>query len=466
MAVNRYIGARYVPKFMGAWQLSVTYEPLSIVTHNGISYTSKKLVPANTPLPDGTDTEFWAITGITDAQILQILTRLDTLDQEYASADALISALQSDVSSLQSDVTSLQSDTSTLETNLTSVTERVSALESAAETAEILIVSDSYGLRKTNNKTFADLLQDRVPYKTIHMVALGSAGFASTPKFSTVLDSFTGDRSKIEQIIIVGGANDIGVMGMGDETAARADCQAFMDIVYSDFPKAKVYMFECGMIMSDVWHIVSRSRFYEKYNNILMDFNITPISNSQYVLQNTTLLETDYVHPNASGLNAITDYLIPVVNGAKSIDVRYVLPISGAAGADMASISLAPDGVMILHNNVISMNGSGLLSMIGTGTFNAAKAIGYNGFVQPIQLDIANLTSGTLVDCATGTSHGVVFTTPCKLTTSAGVKICDLMFAITRAGLVRASIVTDVSVANTVTATEYMSLDSNIAILI
>lgn len=67
---NLYVGARYVPLFANPieWDESKTYEPLTIVTHQGNSYTSKTFVPANT---DITDTTYWALTGNYNAQVEQ-----------------------------------------------------------------------------------------------------------------------------------------------------------------------------------------------------------------------------------------------------------------------------------------------------------------------------------------------------------------------------------------------------------
>ena len=67
---NLYVGARYVPLFANPieWDESKTYEPLTIVTHQGNSYTSKTFVPANTQI---TDTTYWALTGNYNAQVEQ-----------------------------------------------------------------------------------------------------------------------------------------------------------------------------------------------------------------------------------------------------------------------------------------------------------------------------------------------------------------------------------------------------------
>ena len=65
---RQYIGARYVPIIDGEYNSEKVYEPLTIVTYNGSSYTSKKSVPSGT-LP--TNTEYWALTGNYSAQVEQ-----------------------------------------------------------------------------------------------------------------------------------------------------------------------------------------------------------------------------------------------------------------------------------------------------------------------------------------------------------------------------------------------------------
>ena len=88
MAVRQYIGARYVPKFYensdntSEWRNGVIYEPLTIVTWNGNSYTSKKPVPANVGEPS-TNTEYWVATGLYNEQIQAILDRINELETDF-----------------------------------------------------------------------------------------------------------------------------------------------------------------------------------------------------------------------------------------------------------------------------------------------------------------------------------------------------------------------------------------------
>ena len=63
---NVYVGHRYVPKVMGEWDKTESYEGLSIVTNKGTSYTSKKRVPKGI---DILNEEYWVVTGNYNAQI-------------------------------------------------------------------------------------------------------------------------------------------------------------------------------------------------------------------------------------------------------------------------------------------------------------------------------------------------------------------------------------------------------------
>lgn len=69
---TQYIGARYVPVFgrkgeaSVEWDNSAPYEPLTIVLHQGSSFTSRQHVPAGVDINDG---NFWAQTGSYNAQV-------------------------------------------------------------------------------------------------------------------------------------------------------------------------------------------------------------------------------------------------------------------------------------------------------------------------------------------------------------------------------------------------------------
>lgn len=87
MATLQYIGARYVPAFYlnsqntPEWESGVAYEPLTIVTYNNNSYTSRKPVPAEIGNPSA-NPEYWAQTGVYNAQIGQLQTDVTALQRD------------------------------------------------------------------------------------------------------------------------------------------------------------------------------------------------------------------------------------------------------------------------------------------------------------------------------------------------------------------------------------------------
>lgn len=97
--VRQYIGARYVPLFAdpAEWDNQRTYEPLTIVIHNGNSYTSRQYVPAGINI---TDTDFWALTGNYNAQVeiyrqetQQALSLAQTNKNNIDNIDAILNIL-------------------------------------------------------------------------------------------------------------------------------------------------------------------------------------------------------------------------------------------------------------------------------------------------------------------------------------------------------------------------------------
>lgn len=102
MALHQYIGARYVPKFYenslgtAEWRSGVIYEPLTIVTWNGNSYTSKKMVPAEIGDPS-LNPDYWVATGL--------------FNQQVAALSDDLATVQNDVGILQSDMEALEKKT-------------------------------------------------------------------------------------------------------------------------------------------------------------------------------------------------------------------------------------------------------------------------------------------------------------------------------------------------------------------
>lgn len=104
---NTYVGARYVPIFADPieWDKSKPYEPLTIVTYQGGSYTSKTFVPVNA---DINDTTYWVMTGNYNAQVeayrQEVLDYKNTVDTLAENYDAILA----DVANIKSKTLSVK----------------------------------------------------------------------------------------------------------------------------------------------------------------------------------------------------------------------------------------------------------------------------------------------------------------------------------------------------------------------
>lgn len=89
MSVREYIGARYIPIFADPtqWDISNTYEYLTIVTNQGMSFVSRKDVPAGIQLDN---TAYWIKWTDFNAQLQHYIDEVDTFDGRIdAVEDAL-----------------------------------------------------------------------------------------------------------------------------------------------------------------------------------------------------------------------------------------------------------------------------------------------------------------------------------------------------------------------------------------
>lgn len=90
MAIKKYIGARYAPKFIGAWDKTKEYAALSVVYANDQSYVSRKTVPANTEI---TNTEFWIKSADWNAQVTQYNQNVERYEKEVLKYSDTVNSL-------------------------------------------------------------------------------------------------------------------------------------------------------------------------------------------------------------------------------------------------------------------------------------------------------------------------------------------------------------------------------------
>lgn len=100
MAIKKYIGARYAPQFMGAWDKASQYAALSVVYTNDQSYVSRKTVPANTEI---TNTEFWIKSADWNAQVTQYNKNVEQYNQNVERYNQNVETYQAAVDQFYAD---------------------------------------------------------------------------------------------------------------------------------------------------------------------------------------------------------------------------------------------------------------------------------------------------------------------------------------------------------------------------
>lgn len=296
MAISQYIGARYVPKFYenanntSDWTANTQYEPLTIVTRNGNSYTSKKAVPASVGEPEN-NADYWASTGIYNQQVEQYRQEVQSLAQ--------------DVQDVEQEVQDVRQDTA----------DAISALNNIDFIAgHILFISDSY--ITAVSPSWADIVGQRlgkVANTSYFISARGGTGFnayVDGVNFTTLLNNaVVSDPDKISAVIVQGGSNDIYSANIsGIENGITAFCNA----AKTRFPNARIFIGMCDAWIDTAFNFGVRDTLYRNYQNGAASNGafFLGATGSQLKLQKDTLLQSDLKHPTAAGMTALANETI------------------------------------------------------------------------------------------------------------------------------------------------------------
>lgn len=125
---SQYIGPRFVPIFADPieWDIHRSYESLTIVTHDGESYTSKCNVG---PGVDITNTRYWAKTGAYNAQVEQYKNEVKDLSSQ-------VSGFASDNAEFREKIDQFTKDNAEMKNTVAEDKARVDALAERVATAE------------------------------------------------------------------------------------------------------------------------------------------------------------------------------------------------------------------------------------------------------------------------------------------------------------------------------------------
>ena len=117
---TQYIGARYVPLFADPleWSSANTYEPLTIVLHEGNSYTSRQYVPVGI---DISNESYWALTGNYNAQIEQYRQEVAQYDQRITQNQTAIETIDGELDEAKTSIETIDGELDEAKTSIEAI---------------------------------------------------------------------------------------------------------------------------------------------------------------------------------------------------------------------------------------------------------------------------------------------------------------------------------------------------------
>ena len=362
MAIRQYIGARYVPRFMGTYNASQLYEVLDVVDNGlGTSYILKKPAPVGTPV---TNTNYWAIYGATSGAIINLQNQIDAINESLFDCQTF---------------------------------------------KKLVIITDSYGNRTNGGGlTVGDILTND-GWDIKHYAAYAGGGFVqpSANWLPQKAVDYTGDHTEITDVVFCCGAND----NVGTVAAIQSDVESGLSIVRASYPLAKIHIIPWGVsFVNLLWAQVLKENTVEAYNRAVNNFaNCVVAKNAQYMLRNSELLDADKIHPNASGV----DYIADAVNGYLSgneIDVHHIIYSSLTPTANVSNF-VGGTITMERHNENVLITQQNAGGLLGTFDFTPAAI--------SVSINPAFTIDKTLFSIPATTSNKYIsFNSKCRATNS------------------------------------------------
>ena len=325
--IRQYIGARYVFKIYensadsssADWESGVTYEPLTIVTYLNSTYASKKDVPGSVGNP-ASNPAYWVVTGAYNGQIATLQQQIDTINNTtIPSIDAAIQALTNNVGDLD------DLDTS----DKTSIVAAINSLSNGISKRRFILL-DSYGgyPDDTLSVKLAEYLdvnydaQSPVTTGDKDIRFTGGIGFTNVNgqgTFTTFLTSIANeitDPEEIDELIVLGGANDYGGAG----NAISTGISDFVTYANTLMPNAKIKIGCLSASRSTRSGIENHQITISAYR-LCFNYGAEYLNNVEYIMHRISMT-ADNLHPATSACPLIARKVADAVLYG-SCDVNY-----------------------------------------------------------------------------------------------------------------------------------------------
>lgn len=297
---KEYVGARYVPKLMGEWNKDLPYEPLSVVTYMGASYTSKVPVPSGTEIGN---TSYWVCTGNYNAQVADYHDATVRLTERYREVSNSLASAQEDITSLENRIAN----------------EEQFSIKSGHGIT--ILIGDSYlegwtpeGTFKSWGQFYADISGETIN-DSLFIFYKGGAGFVNVVDnitFNTLLANAVNDarikNDAVSKIIIVGGVND------GTQDPFN-QIKNFMDTAKANFVNATVYLGYNGAGAESRCNVYGKMEVMEMYKKYCY-LGYVYLDNIVASIQRKSLFsESDHFHLNETGQKQFAGAIYTTVHG-------------------------------------------------------------------------------------------------------------------------------------------------------
>lgn len=304
--VRQYVGARYVPVFANPLEWSDTreYEPLTIVTYQGNSYTSMQYVPTRIGIAD---TAYWALTGNFNAQVEAYRAEVRAFDDRINTNATAISA---NTAAINANAAAISANTAAISANAAAI-----AQEKTDRTTNVMLAfGDSYGVDTiSQGPVWCEITANKLQATELHNYCVGGATFNTTKEknFFVQVDKAISEIKNpkyVKYIGIVGGTND----GSNSITDAIVSLVAKIN---SAFPNAVIGI---GLNASKQ-DILSYGAKQKRIAALNLNGNFaTPvfIDSVVYTQLADDCMMDDNIHPTAKGSNRIGTLMTCVLKGA------------------------------------------------------------------------------------------------------------------------------------------------------
>lgn len=375
MAVTQYIGSRYVPLIAGQWDNTQAYEALTVVMHEGNSYTSRQPVPIGI---DINNEEYWAATGNYNAQVeayrREVATysgAIEDLQTASASHDTSLNTLDGEVSTLQTD---LASETQNRQNADTTLSDAVAALDSRVDALELSgqyigVIGDSFST--SNSFDYWHQILARKTGCTIINKATNGTGFtrgSSTTNFLGQLNSLASDShfNDLKCIIVYGGVNDYNDNSPASSATAASTANAINQFIaaYEALDNRPPLFLAFGNIGK-----ANRSQYdaylswYQLVRDGLATSDAVIVDDVPYWLLPFNSFYDD-LHPDTYGQHIIYKYMYKLISG--SYAGQHHLQQATANNGKIKYTLTVDSGVVNLH---LRFNDSVTISNITTNSF-------------------------------------------------------------------------------------------------